>query len=89
MGRLIDADALEKEGWQLVRVNPKVPPVNEHKYLKDVPTAYDVDKVEKELKEWTFEADIIMPFNKEVVKNNKVIMSSNVIEIVRKGGVNE
>lgn len=50
----------------------------------NLPTAFDVEKVVSELEEWTFEADVIMPRG-GIIKNNKLISSSNAIDIVRKG----
>ena len=48
--RLIDADKLTKEGWHLVRYG-KTPIHEETKKIEDIPTAYDPDKVVKQLEE--------------------------------------
>ena len=54
---------------------------------KTEPTAYDIEKVVAELKEWTFNADINL--GDGTVKNSDLIASENAIEIVKRGGVND
>ena len=51
------------------------------------PTAYDIDKVVEELKEWTFNADVNI--GDGTIMNHNLIASKNAIEIVRGGGVND
>lgn len=58
------------------------------KAFEDSRQAYDIDKVVEELKEWTFNADIIMPLTKEI-KSADFIASENAIEIVKQGGVSD
>ena len=55
--------------------------------LKDVDTAYDIDKVVKELEEWTFNADINV--GDGTIMNHDLIVSKNAIEIVKQGGVSD
>lgn len=45
MARFIDAEELEREGWQLVRPHPKCPVALNYKRLNEVPTAFDLDNV--------------------------------------------
>ena len=56
--------------------------------LKNIPTAYDVDKVVKEINEWTFNANIDV--GDGTVMNHNLIVRDTAIEIVKAGGtVNE
>ena len=52
--------------------------------LKNIPTAYDVDKVVEQLKEWTFNADVNI--GDGTMMNHNLIVSKNAIEIVKGGG---
>lgn len=54
---------------------------------KTEPTAYDIEKVVAELKEWTFNADINL--GDGTVKNSDLIASENAIEIVKRGIVSD
>ena len=85
MGRLIDADELLQD----IRENmPNYEVKGEFlNYVNEQPTAYEVEKVVAELEEWTFETDVTMPFDKTIMKNQKLIASGNAIDIVRRGGV--
>ena len=84
MSRLIDADALIEEIANMdISEQSKIFSVN---MLRTAPTAYDVEKVVKELEEWTFEADVIMPFDKTIMENRKIIASDIAIDIVQTGG---
>ena len=49
------------------------------------PTAYEVDEVVKELKEWTFNADVNI--GDGTIMNHNLITSDNAIKIVKLGGV--
>ena len=51
------------------------------------PTAYDIERVVAELKEWAFNADVNI--GDGTLKNSKLIASENAIDIVKRGGVNE
>ena len=55
--------------------------------IESQPTAYDIEKVVAELKEWTFNADVNL--GDGTVKNSDLIASKNVIEMVKRGGVND
>ena len=56
--------------------------------LKNIPTAYDVDKVVKEINEWAFNANIDV--GDGAVMNHNLINRNTAIEIVKTGGtVNE
>ena len=53
--------------------------------LDKYPTAYDVDAVVEQLKEWTFNADVNI--GDGTMMNHNLIVSKNAIEIVKGGGV--
>lgn len=55
------------------------------KYLDLQPTAYDIDKVVEELKEWTFNTDLNI--GDGTIMNHDLIVSKNAIEIVKNCGV--
>ena len=59
--------------------------------INRIPTAYDVEKVVEELKEWSFETEIVIPTSDgfEDTVNREIICTLNAIDIVRKGGVDE
>ena len=54
--------------------------------IKNMPAAYDVDKVVAQLEEWTFNADVNI--GDGTMMNHNLIVSKNAIEIVKGGGVN-
>ena len=54
--------------------------------LEQEPTAYDLDKVVKEINEWTFNANIDV--GDGTVMNHNLIVRDTAIEIVKGGGVN-
>lgn len=99
--RLINADELEKEGWQLVRVNPQVPPVNQYKSLKDVSTAFDFDGVVKELKDHSLHAKMKAAslfceegYTKDAIKQSvkhscdmQAWAFDKSVDIIKKGGI--
>lgn len=59
-----------------------------HEALPLVKTAYDVDKVVKEINEWTFNANIDV--GDGTVMNHNIIVRDTAIEIVKTGGnINE
>ena len=55
--------------------------------IADIPTAYDPDKVVKEINEWTFNANIDV--GDGTVMNHNLIVRDTAIEIVKGGGVDE
>lgn len=55
------------------------------KEIRQIPIAYDVDEVVKQLKEWTFNADVNI--GDGTMMNHDLISSKNAIEIVKDGGV--
>lgn len=79
--RLIDADKLRKqihcEYSDDLGILEKI---------DEQPTAYDVDKVVKEINEWTFNANINV--GDGTVMNRNLIVRDTAIEIVKKGGSN-
>ena len=59
-----------------------------HEALPLIKTAYDVDKVVKEINEWTFNANIDV--GDGTVMNHNLIVRDTAIEIVKAGGnINE
>lgn len=79
--RLIDADKLRKqihcEYSDDLGILEKI---------DEQPTAYDVDKVVKEINEWTFNANINV--GDGTVMNHNLIVMDTAIEIVKRGGIN-
>ena len=53
-------------------------------FAQTEPTAYDVDKVVKEINEWTFNANIDV--GDGTVMNHNLIVRDTAIEIVKQGG---
>lgn len=53
-------------------------------WLNNQPTAYDVDKVVKEINEWTFNANI--DIGDGTIMNHDLIVRDTAIEIVKAGG---
>ena len=83
---LIDADALKKDLESVTLSNGTLLNTNTVLLLLDkYPTAYDVDKVVEQLKEWTFNADVNI--GDGTMMNHNLIVSKNAIEIVKGGGV--
>lgn len=83
---LIDADALKKDLESVTLSNGTLLNTNTVLLLLDkYPTAYDVDKVVEQLKEWTFNADVNI--GDGTMMNHNLIVSKNAIEIVKAGGI--
>lgn len=88
--RLIDADALIKDLSYLCTKNHIPVDMRAREILSTVmeqPTAYDVDKVVKEINEWTFNANIDV--GDRTVMNHNLIVRDTAIEIVKAGGSSE
>lgn len=58
-----------------------------HDYIQNMPTAYDIDKVIKNLNEWTFNANIDV--GDGTVMNHNLIVRDVAIDIVKAGVTNE
>jgi hypothetical protein len=58
-----------------------------HDYIQNMPTAYDIDKVIKNLNEWTFNANIDV--GDGTVMNHNLIVRDVAIDIVKAGGEND
>lgn len=83
---LIDADVLKKDLESVTLSNGTLLNTNTVLLLLDkYPTAYDVDKVVEQLKEWTFNADVNI--GDGTMMNHNLIVSKNAIEIVKAGGI--
>lgn len=88
--RLIDADALIKDLGYLYTKNHIPVDMRSREILSTVmeqPTAYDVDKVVKEINEWAFNA--IIDIGDGTVMNHNLIVRDTAIEIVKAGGSGE
>lgn len=92
MGRLIDADKLLEETRRdrdYAEKNGFMDMYHERQALIDrieaQQTAYDLDKVVKEINEWTFNANIDV--GDGTVMNHNLIVRDTAIEIVKGGGV--
>lgn len=84
--RLIDADTLIKDLGYLCTKNHIPVDMRAKETLTTImeqPTAYDVDKVVKEINEWTFNANIDIGDGK--VMNHNLIVRDIAIEIVKAG----
>ena len=57
------------------------------KMISEQPTAFNVEKVVEELKEWTFNADVNI--GDGTIMNHDLISSENAIDIVERGGTDE
>ena len=79
--RLINADKLNFQGQHYNKSQMKAI----LDFIDAQPTAYDVDKVVKELKEWSFNADVNV--GDGTIMNQNLIAKDNAIEIVKDGGV--
>lgn len=83
--RLVDADAI------IDRYNKEIPyALTIEEVMAKVPTAYDIDKVVEELREWSFNATILELHNNELGEYEEeckrdVICTLNAIEIVKQG----
>lgn len=88
--RLIDADTLIKDLGYLYTKSHIPVDMRARETLSTVmeqPTAYDVDKVVKEINEWTFNANI--DIGGGTVMNHNLIVRDIAIEIVKAGGSGE
>lgn len=87
MGQLIDKAVLRKELSKLPSEMGFVRKSDVMQILENQKCAYDVDKVVKELDEWTFNANI--DIGDGTMMNHNLIARDNAVDIVKKGGVNE
>ena len=62
-----------------------------HSYIQNMPTAYDVDNVVKELQENSsrYTKKYVTPYGNNGYKDVKAISIHNAIEIVKQGGVSD
>lgn len=79
--RLIDADKLKEYLQEYLHYEHAIP------WIDAQPTAFNVEKVVEELKEWTFNADVNL--GDGTVKNSDLIASKNAIDIVKRGIVSD
>ena len=85
--RLIDADELIEEYTQIFVEKYGIEGGEMFKgVIKQMPTAYDVDKVIEEIEEWTARINVIND-NSGKVGQVDVIGSNKAIKIVKGGGV--
>ena len=81
--RLIDADTLIEDISKRNYISKALSEIFET-IIDERPTAYDVDKVVKEINEWTFNANIVV--GDGTVMNHNLIVRDTAIEIVKAGG---
>lgn len=89
MGRLIDANKLKTDLEKAISKNEDMDCLDflrASSVIDAHPTAYDVDKVVKELEEWSFNADVNV--GDGTIMNQNLITRDNAIEIVKAGRVN-
>ena len=86
--RLIDADKVIKQLENIKKDNPDfidmAHTIGFMAMINQQPTAYDVDKVVKELNEWAFNANINI--GDGATMNHNLIVRDTAIEIVKVGG---
>lgn len=87
MGQLINKTLLRKELSKLPSEMGFVRKSDVMQILGNQKCAYDVDKVVKELDEWTFNTNI--DIGDGTMTNHNLIVRDNAVDIVKKGGVNE
>lgn len=80
--RLIDADELVKQGYELVVDGLQYGTCNKSIDIDDIPTAYDIDKVNEELKK---ESEFLKQCNYDY--EGEFVPLNNAIEIVKQGCV--
>ena len=89
MGRLIDANKLKTDLEKAISKNEDMDCLDflrASSVIDAHPTAYDFDKVVKELEEWSFNADVNV--GDGTIMNQNLITRDNAIEIVKAGRVN-
>lgn len=87
MEQLIDKTILRQELSQLPSEMGFVRKSDVMQILGNQKCVYDVEKVVKELDEWTFNANI--DIGDGTMMNHNLIVRDNAVDIVKKGGVNE
>jgi hypothetical protein len=87
MSRLIDADKLIedlKESYDECEIQTVLEYFGIYEFIKEQPTAYDVDKVVEQLDE---KSQLIRPVGWAYPQ--EVILTRSVLEIVKAGGIDE
>lgn len=93
--RLIDEDVLLQAMDKRYSAKKDIVPNNlaegfmqMEKLIKEQPTAYDVEKVVEQLKEWSFEAEIVIPQSDgyDDTTTKEIISTPIATEIVKEGG---
>ena len=90
--RLIDADELiklfEKKLFDSEVMCPIVKMTDVLEIIYNQPTAYDVEKVVEQIKEWSFEAEIVIPQSDgyDDTATKEIISTPIATEIVKEGG---
>ena len=87
--RLIDADAMNEELFykQLGGKDTLITAESAFNMIKAQPTAYDIEKVVKELDEVWFQVEQLVDEDGYKYKVVKVVELDTAIDIVRKGGM--
>ena len=77
--RLIDADKLKEYLQEYLHYEHAIP------WIDAQPTVFNVEKVVKELKEWTFNADVNI--GDGTIMNHDLIAGKIALDIVKRGGI--
>lgn len=81
--RLINVDTLMQDIRNTITEQSSI--IDWLNLINRQPTAYDADKVVKQLEDWTFNADVNIGDGTKM--NHDLIVSKNAIEIVKVGGI--
>ena len=89
--RLIDADELVNQGYEIVVDGWQYDTCNKSIDIDDIPTAYDIDNVVKEFEENAsrYTKKYITPYGNNGYRDTKAISIHKAIEIVKQGGVSD
>ena len=87
--RLIDADELINQGYEVVVDDWQYDACNKSIDIDNIPTAYDIDKVVAELEENAsrYTKKYVTPYGNNGYRDTKAISVNKAIEIVKKCGV--
>ena len=89
--RLIDADELINQGYEIVIDGWQYDTCNKNIDIDDIPTAYSIDKVVEELRENAsrYTKKYTTPYGNNGYKDIKAVSVYKAIEIVKQGGVDD
>ena len=87
--RLIDADELINQGYEIVVDGLQYDTCNKSIDIDNIPTAYDIDKVVAELEENAsrYTKKYVTPYGNNGYRDTKAISIHKATEIVKQGGL--